>query len=196
MPATEPHGAFGITFEGELADELRAMARRWWVIGLLGFGTAVVGVLLLANLATAVGVLSVLVAIALLIEGVDDVVMAGRHRVRWPSYVLGALWIVAGLITLVWPGITLLTLAVVVGVGFVVAGAGQVGAALTWRRQLPMWGLWLALGVLTVVIGVLALSLPEATILTLAVWFGLGLLLRGLGTIWFSLQLREVAGSR
>ncbi|PXY34819.1 hypothetical protein DI005_00635 [Prauserella sp. PE36] len=196
MATTDTYRAFGITFAGELAEEVRRISRRWWLIALLGLATVVLAILLLANLATAVGVLTVLVAIALLVEGVDDLVMAGRHRVRWPSYVIGALWIIVGIVALVWPGITLLALAVVVGVGFVVAGVGQIGAALTWRRGLPMWGLWLTLGILTLLIGVIALVWPGLTILTLAIWLGIGLLLRGLGTLWFSLQLRKAAVSR
>ncbi|MFF5989641.1 HdeD family acid-resistance protein [Prauserella flavalba] len=196
MATTDTYRAFGITFAGELAEEVRRIAKRWWLIALLGLATVVPAILLLANLATAIGVLTVLVAIALLVEGVDDIVMAGRHRVRWPSYVIGALWIIVGIVALVWPGITLLALAVVVGVGFVVAGIGQIGAALTWRRGLPMWGLWLTLGILTLLIGVIALVWPGLTILTLAIWLGIGLLLRGLGTLWFSLQLRKAAVSR
>lgn len=196
MATTDTYRAFGITFAGELAEEVRRISRRWWLIALLGLATVVLAILLLANLATAVGVLTVLVAIALLVEGVDDLVMAGRHRVRWPSYLIGALWIIVGVVGLVWPGITLLALAVVVGVGFVVAGVGQIGAALTWRRGLPMWGLWLTLGILTLLIGVIALVWPGLTILTLAIWLGIGLLLRGLGTLWFSLQLRKAAVSR
>ncbi|PXY38560.1 DUF308 domain-containing protein [Prauserella flavalba] len=196
MATTDTYRAFGITFAGELAEEVRRIAKRWWLIALLGLATVVLAILLLANLATAIGVLTVLVAIALLVEGVDDIVMAGRHRVRWPSYVIGALWIIVGIVALVWPGITLLALAVVVGVGFVVAGIGQIGAALTWRRGLPMWGLWLTLGILTLLIGVIALVWPGLTILTLAIWLGIGLLLRGLGTLWFSLQLRKAAVSR
>ncbi|TKG73343.1 DUF308 domain-containing protein [Prauserella endophytica] len=196
MATTDTYRAFGITFAGELAEEVRRISRRWWLIALLGLATVVLAILLLANLATAVGVLTVLVAIALLVEGVDDLVMAGRHRVRWPSYVIGALWIIVGIVALVWPGISLLALAVVVGVGFVVAGVGQIGAALTWRRGLPMWGLWLTLGILTLLIGVIALVWPGLTILTLAIWLGIGLLLRGLGTLWFSLQLRKAAVSR
>lgn len=195
MSTTEPYRAFGHTFAGETADEVRAVAKWWWLISLLGLATMVLGILLLANLVTAVGVLSVLVAVAMLVEGVDDFVMASRHRLRWPSYVTGALWLVAGLVTLVWPGITLLALAVVVGVGFVVAGAVQCGTAVALRRGLPMWGLWATIGVLTVAVGVIALVLPGLTILTLAAWLGIGLLLRGLGTLWFSVPLRRLARS-
>lgn len=193
MTVNQPYGAFRVTFGEGMAGELRRVTSRWWMVALLGVATAVLGVLLLANLAVAVGTLAVIVAIALLFEGFDEILTAERHRTRWPSYLLGAVWIVVGVLALAWPGITLLTLAVVVGVGFVVAGVGQIGASVTWRRRLPMWGLWLGLGVVTLVIGLLALIWPGLTILTLAVWLGVALVMRGVGALWFGLQLHRAS---
>ncbi|ASR33659.1 hypothetical protein BAY61_00145 [Prauserella marina] len=191
MTTTEPYRAFGMTFGGELADEVRRVAKRWWLITLLGVFTAGLGIILLLSLTTAVGVLALFVSIGLIIEGVDEIIMADRHTTRWPFYVLGAVWIVVGIIALTWPGITLLALAVLIGIGFVVGGILQIAASLTWRRGLPMWGLWLTLGILTVIAGTIALVWPGVTILTLAILLGIALLMRGLGEIWFSLQLRK-----
>ncbi|GAB3572562.1 hypothetical protein GCM10027445_30280 [Amycolatopsis endophytica] len=191
MAVHQPSGAFRISFGQGMAGELRRVTGRWWLVAALGVATTVLGVLLLANLAAAVGTLAVLVAIALFVEGIDEIATAERHRTRWPSYLLGAVWIVVGVIALAWPGITLLTLAVVVGIGFVVAGIGQIGATVTWRRNLPVWGLWLAMGVVTLAIGVLALVWPGITILTLALWLGVALVVRGVGALWFGLQLRR-----
>ncbi|MGI6877012.1 HdeD family acid-resistance protein [Amycolatopsis sp. 3B14] len=191
MAAHQPYGAFRVTLGAGAGGELRRVTGRWWMVALLGVATAVLGVLLLVNLAVAVGTLAVIVAIALLFEGFDEVLTADRHRTRWPSYLLGVVWIGIGVIALAWPGITLLTLAVVVGVGFVVAGAGQIAASLAWRRRLPMWGLWLGLGVVTLLIGVVALVWPDLTILTLAIWLGIALVLRGAGALRFALQLRR-----
>lgn len=192
MAVDQPSGAFRITFGQDMARELQRVTGRWWVVAGLGIATTVLGVLLLANLAAAVGTLAVLVAIALFAEGIDEIVTADRHRTHWPSYLLGAVWIAVGVIALAWPGITLLTLAVVVGIGFIVNGLGQIGASVKFRRSLPMWGLWLALGAITLLIGVLALVWPGLTILTLAIWLGVALVARGVGALWFGLQLHQV----
>ncbi|GHE81202.1 hypothetical protein GCM10017786_09420 [Amycolatopsis deserti] len=191
MAVHQPSGAFRVSFGEGMARELRRVTGRWWMVALLGVATLVLGVLLLANLATAVGTLAVLVALALLFEGFDEILTAERHRTRWPSYLLGLVWIAVGVIALAWPGITLLTLAVVVGAGFVLAGVGQIAASVAWRARLPMWGLWLGLGVVTLLIGLVALVWPDLTILTLAIWLGLALVMRGLGALWFGLQLRR-----
>ncbi|OLR89463.1 HdeD family acid-resistance protein [Actinokineospora bangkokensis] len=174
------------------AQALHRLTARWWVPVLLGFLVAVLGVLLIGNLATAAGALAVLVAIGLIFDGAAELATAGRHHQGWPAYVLGGLWLLVGVLALVWPGLTLLALATFVGVGFLLGGVVQVAAAIRARKRLPMWGLWLALGVLTAVAGVLALVLPGLTILTLALFLGIALLLRGIGMVWFGFSLRRV----
>ena len=145
----------------------------------------VIGIILLLDLTTAAATLALLVAIGLFAEGIDEILEAGRHRVRWPGYVLGALWIVTGVIAVAWPDITLWALAFVVGVGFLIGGAMEVGVAISMHRQMPMWGVWLAVGVLSILAGVLCIAWPEATILVLAVLLGLRILFRGILTLAF-----------
>jgi uncharacterized membrane protein HdeD (DUF308 family) len=189
MVANQPYRAFQLS--DDVGDEVRRVTGRWWLITLLGLVTAVLGICLLVNLATAVSVLALLVAIGLIIEGINEIVTADRQQRRWLSYLLGAVWIVIGVVAVAWPAITLLALAVTVGIGLLVGGVVQTGMAIMTRRGLPMWGLWLALGILTFLIGIVALVWPGLTILTLAIWLGITLLVRGVGTIWFSLLLRR-----
>ncbi len=65
--------------------------------------------------------------------------------------------------------------------------------AVWYHRQLPMWGLALLDGLLSIVIGVMALVWPAATILVLAVILGLRILLRGISTVMFGLSLRRLS---
>lgn len=191
MVTNQPYRPFGLYAGDGPGETVRRVTGRWWLVTLLGVATTVLAICLLANLATAVGVLAVLVAIALIVDGFNELLTADRQYRRWPTYALGVVWIVIGVIALAWPGITLLALAAIVGVGLIVGGVMEAGTAVMMRRALPMWGLWLVLGVLTVIIGILALAWPSLTILTLAIWLGVNLLFRGLGTIWFSLLLRQ-----
>ena len=101
------------------------LIRKWWLIVALGIALIVIGVLLLVNTDAAEFTLALLVAIALFLAGADEIVEAPRHRTRWPSYVLAAIWIAAGVIALVWPEVTLWALAFVVGLGFFVGGVAE-----------------------------------------------------------------------
>jgi uncharacterized membrane protein HdeD (DUF308 family) len=168
------------------------LLRRWWVVVGLGLLLTIIGILLLANPFDAVTTLAILVAVGLLFASADELAQAERHDVRWPSYVLAAIWFVTGLLSLMWPDVTLWALAIVVGVGCIAGGLAEVVFVARFRRELPRWGVWLLDGLLSIVIGVMALVWPAATVLVLAIILGIRILLRGLATIMFGLGLRRV----
>jgi len=167
------------------------LIRKWWLILLFGIALIVIGVMLLVNTDAAEFTLALLIAFALFLAGVDSIVEAQRHRVRWPSYLMAGIWIVVGVIALSWPDVTLWALAVVVGVGFLVGGVAEAWLAVRLHRSLPAWGLWLIAGVLTAVAGVLCIIWPDATVLVIAVLLGLWVVLRGVVTAMFALNLRQ-----
>jgi uncharacterized membrane protein HdeD (DUF308 family) len=185
-------GAFEMRPAGDIDGDARRLVDKWWVVALLGLALTVIGLILLLDLTTAATTLALLVAFGLFAEGVDEVFEAGRHRVRWPGYLLGGLWIATGVIAVAWPDITLWALAFVVGVSFLIGGGIQVGAALAMHRVLPMWGIWFVVGALSALLGVLCIAWPEATILVLAVLLGLRILMRGILTLAFAFALRSV----
>lgn len=168
------------------------LLRRWWIVVALGVLMAALGVVLLASPFDAVRTLAVLVALGLVVASVDELAQAERHDLRWPSYVLAAVWFVTAVWALMWPGITLWALAFTMGVGLIIGGAAEIVFVGRFRRQLPMWGVWLLDGLLSIVVGILALSWPGATILALAIILGLRVLLRGIATIAFGLGLRRL----
>ncbi|MHA6793303.1 HdeD family acid-resistance protein [Pseudonocardia bannensis] len=110
-----------------------------------------------------------------LVDGVARVVDAVRHRDRarwWFGVMYGLLGIAAGVIALVWPGITAVALAVVVGVWALVTGVVELIAA--YRLRSMMRGVWLLAlaGALSVVAGVLLVIEPVAGAIGLAVLIG------------------------
>lgn len=170
------------------------LLRRWWVVVALGIGLVLVGVLLLIDLVAAVFSLALLAGLGLLLAGFDEIAQGERYAVRWPSYVLGAIWILTGIWAVAWPAATLLVLAWIVGLGLLVGGAVAILFGLRYRRELPLWGVWLFDGALGVVVGVLALLWPGITVLVLAILLGIRVLLRGIATIAFGLSLRRLRG--
>lgn len=168
------------------------LIRRWKLVVALGAVMTLVGILLLVDLAGAVRTLALLVALGLVLTGIDELAQTARHSLPWPSQVLAAVWIATGFVALVWPGVTLWALALTTGVGLVIGGGAEVAFALRCRRELPRWNLWLIDGALTIVLGVLALAWPGATILVLAILLGLRVTMRGLATVAFGLGLRQL----
>ena len=189
MPLTIAQGP-----SAQLAEDVRRLARRWWVFLVLGLAAVAIGILLGVDVFTAVRTLAVLVGLGLLASGMLDLLSVERFRPSWMGIVSGLFFIGAGVLAIAWPGVTLLAVAVVAGIGLLVGGAVRAMAALA-LRDMPGWWLVLLGGVLSGVAGVVALVWPEVTILVLGVLLGLRTLMFGVAEIAFAIQLRQLAGA-
>jgi uncharacterized membrane protein HdeD (DUF308 family) len=149
-------------------------------IGLLGGAALVIGIVLLFNPVAAARTLALLVGLSLLIGGLLEIAFGwDDHRRRWLSVVLGTVLVVGALVAVFWPGITLLALAWITGLSLIVHGAARVGIAVVERHEIQGWG-WVALaGAVNVVVGILAIAWPEATVLVLSVILGAQIALFG-----------------
>jgi uncharacterized membrane protein HdeD (DUF308 family) len=164
-------------------------ASRWWLFAALGVVCTVVGVVLMIDVVAAETTLALLVALGLVLSGVIELVTATHYNTTL-SLASGVALIVAGLIAAFWPDITLWVLAVVVGVGLLVSGAATIVGSLSVRPDGWTWMLFG--GVVSFVVGVLALAWPGATLLVLGVILGLRVLIFGLSEIGFGLRLQRL----
>jgi uncharacterized membrane protein HdeD (DUF308 family) len=162
------------------ASTERAMRLGRISLVVLGVAVLVVGVVLLLNPDVAAHTLALLIGLGLVLGGCLEI--AGREATgssRVGSVVVGAILIVGGLIAAFWPGVTLWTLAVVTGISLMLHGVGRLFLAFSARREVHGW-VWLALaGAVNVVIGVLAIVWPGATVLVLSLLLGLQVLAFG-----------------
>lgn len=183
--------ATGDFFWPEERVGLHRATSKWWAFLALGAVAAVLGLILILDLFAAVTTLALLVALGLVVTGLDELVSAGRYHSTL-GVVAGAVLVVGGLVAAVWPGITLWVLAFVTGVALVVSGAARIAGALALRVE--GWGWLLFGGILSLVVGALALAWPEATILVLGLLLGIRMLLFGIAEIMFGLALHGVHG--
>jgi uncharacterized membrane protein HdeD (DUF308 family) len=114
-----------------------ASARIMPAIG--GLITVAVGVICLRHLSGSVVLLASIFAVAWLISGIAEIFGAFSHRdsssVRTGMLVFGIVSVLGAITVLVWPQISLVTLAVIVGIWLIVAGAAQLVVA--WRLRSP-----------------------------------------------------------
>ena len=178
---------------GAIDGAAREVAKHWrWILA-AGVAGIVLGVILLLNpISTAIS-LAWLVGIALVVSGIGEIAESGRHEVRWVSYLLGAIWILTGAVGIVWPGLTLLVLARIIGIGFIIGAIAQVVSVLTFFSQVQHR--WLALlgAALNLLGGVLVLAWPAVTVLVLAVLIGFRVLFQGIATVYFAWAIRRLA---
>lgn len=92
----------------------------------------------------------------------------------WVYLLFGLLSAIGGVVVLVWPGISLVTLAVVTGILLLIDGVFEVVASIA-NRHLDGAGLLAVLGVLSVIAGVLLVKHPFSglivLVLVLGAWF-------------------------
>ena len=149
-------------------------------VGLLGLAALVIGVVLLFNPVAAAHTLALLVGLAFVIGGLLEIAVGWDSGRRWASVVLGAVLVIGGILAAVWPGATLFTIAFITGLSLIVHGAVRVGVAILARHEIPSWG-WLAVaGAVNVLIGVLAIAWPKATVFVLSFVLGLQIAVFGL----------------
>jgi uncharacterized membrane protein HdeD (DUF308 family) len=105
------------------------------------------------------------------------------------SAVLGVLGLIAGLVVLRRPGETLLALVLVLGIWLVVSGVVAFFRAFS---QLADRALQILVAIAEIVLGILILSLPDVSLRTVAIFAGIGFILRGSLAVYAGLQLRKV----
>jgi len=148
-------------------------------IAVLGAATVAVGLVLTFNPVAAARTLGLLLGLALVIAGCLEIAVSWDAPHRLGGLLLGAVLVVGGLLAAFWPGVTVWTLAVLTGVSLILHGIGRLVLAFVARAEVPGWG-WLALaGALNVVVGILALAWPEATVLVLCLVLGVQVVLFG-----------------
>lgn len=167
---------------------------RWWTLALRGVAAIVFGVLTFVAPRASLLALVLLFGWYAIVNGVIAIVLAvrlPRGAPRWGSLLVeGIVSVAAGVITLFWPGITALGLALLIGAWAVVTGVAQVVAAVRLRKQIR--GEWLLglVGVLSIAFGVLMYIAPGAGALAVVIWIGAYAIVFGALLLALGLRLR------
>jgi len=105
---------------------------------------------------------------------------------------LGVLSLIIGLYAVRHVLVTLLALALLLGIFWVVSGTVELFTALS-RRETPNRGWTAFMGILSVLAGVVVLIYPDISLVTLAVILSVWLLLFGIMQIMLAVQIRPLA---
>jgi uncharacterized membrane protein HdeD (DUF308 family) len=116
---------------------------------------------------------------------------AAAHHERWGWLIAeGMANLLAGMVALAMPGLTVVVLVTLLGVWSVVTGGLMLGAAFRLHLDHGRWLLVLG-GVLSIVWGVLLFTMPIAGALVLTWWLGAYALMFGGLLLILALRLRE-----
>ncbi|WP_336083902.1 lipase family protein [Nocardia sp. SSK8] len=152
-------------------SRFRAPELPWWAAIPLGLACLALGLVLVGKPLTSVGLLAVFLGVAAILTGLADLLDAARSQTPRTTALLGALWVVFGVVVLVALGRSIELLAPAFGVALLVGGGLRLVRAV--RGSVDQR---LAAGIFAVaeiVLGVLALRWLDLTLLALALLFGL-----------------------
>jgi uncharacterized membrane protein HdeD (DUF308 family) len=171
----------------------------WWLVLLRGILLAIFGIIALVSPGIALLALVWVFGLFAILEGVVVIVIAIRSRgePHWVwTVVQGVISVLAGIVALVWPGLTALALLFVVAFWAIVLGIGEIAGAFASRRSGSSgWGWTLAAGILNVIFGVVLLIWPAGGILTLVWLIGIFTLAGGIMLVVLAFKVRSIAKS-
>jgi uncharacterized membrane protein HdeD (DUF308 family) len=102
-------------------------------------------------------------------------------RAAWQVVLLtGVASLVLGVLVLVWPGASLFAVGILFGVYLVISGVFQLAAAFGTHRTTSLRVLGFISGALSLLLGLFCFRGPMQSILLLALWIGIGWLIRGI----------------
>ena len=120
----------------------------------------------------------------------EGLVKSALHRSWWLLLLRGIAAVAFGVLTFVWPQLSLLTLIMVYGVYALIDGVLALIAAIRGGGMVPRW--WLALGgAVSILAAVVAFAWPGLTALVLVYLIGFWSILRGVLEIVGAIRLRN-----
>ena len=149
------------------------LTRSWWMLALRGVVAIAFGVLAILMPGLTLLWLVALFAAFAIIAGIASAWGATQSRghAGWGvMLLLGIVFIIAGVLAIIYPGLTALTLILLIGANALVTGVLDLVAAVRLRRQIQNEWLLVAEGLVSIVFGAIVLIFPGAGALAL-IWF-------------------------
>ena len=181
---------------GDPADLMARIGRHWgWVLA-FGIITFLIGIAALVWPDRTLVVVAVLFGIQLIVMGIfrfaaafaaEDV--TGGTRVLYA--LLGVLSLIIGLYAVRHVLVTLLALALLLGIFWIVSGAVELFTAVS-QREMPNRGWNAVMGIISVLAGIVLLVYPGISLVVLAVVVSVWLLIFGIMQISLALRIRSL----
>jgi uncharacterized membrane protein HdeD (DUF308 family) len=188
---------FTTRLRGDPADMLGRLGRHWGWVLFFGVSTLVLGILALAWPGHTLIAIAVVFGVQLVVMGVFRFVasfafpdLSGGTRVLYA--LLGVLSLIIGLYALRHVLITIVALALLLGIFWVVNGTTELFTAIS-QRELPNRGWNIFSGILGIIAGIILLVYPAISVLTLAIVVSIWLIVYGMMLISVASQMRSLA---
>lgn len=152
----------------------QVMVRNWWMLAVRGIAAIVFGIGVMLFPAIALTVLVLMWGVYALADGIFALVSGfqGRETNKnwWVTVLEGAVSVLAGIATFLWPTITALVLLYIIAAWAIVTGILEIATAIELRKEIE-GEFWLALsGVASLVFGLFLVVFPPTEGILALLW--------------------------
>lgn len=171
---------------------LLGTVRLWGIRLCVGILFLILGFVVLGYDTQSITVVSILIGVAFLFTGLSWLLLGMLvEEMRWWFIVGGLLAVIAGIIAFIHPDSTLRVLGLIIGWFLLIAGILDVIVALT-NRDRDLWWIGLIAGLVMFGLGAWAVNSQEHSIAIILTIVGVYCLIRGVGDIIASFQMRKM----
>jgi uncharacterized membrane protein HdeD (DUF308 family) len=170
---------------------LHTLAANWWALAFRGLAAVLFALLTFFLPGITLLTLVLLFGAYALADGVFNAVAFFRLTSHhWALLIEGVIGIIAGLLTFAWPAITAIVLLYVIAFWAILTGIFEIVAGLRLRKVVRNEWVLLAMGVLSLLFGLLILFAPGAGALAIVFWIGAYALVFGVFLLALAFRLR------
>jgi uncharacterized membrane protein HdeD (DUF308 family) len=165
----------------------KAASGAWGLVLAVGIVAVVFGILVLANIWGSVHLVAIFAGLFLLFAGILQFFIGGGGKTG--RIVAGVVAIILGVALIAWPEASVKTVAIIIGLAFLISGISVAVAAVAARGD--GYGAVVGFGAIVGIIGLVFIIWPGPTVAILMILVGLAALLFGIGAIVQALALRR-----
>ena len=191
MTSNASNASTSNAFQDAVRSGVRDLSAVWWWFLGLGVAWTLFGTYVLSYRVGSLAAVAALVGVAFLFGGVSQLVVATRVQSwRWLFIVAGILGVAAGVLTFVWPAITLYVVALLVAWYLIIFGIIHLVGALAGPK-VGYWWTQLVLGVAELGLGVWAVRSWQRSLVTLVTLVGVWAIFHGVAEIFAAFSIRQ-----
>jgi len=177
-----PRPSSGDPDDDLMVDVARTVTGAWWIYLIAGIAWFVLAFVVLTVDAASVWTVAILAAIAFIVGGIFELVLASMvPSWKWVHVLFGVISIIAGIVALAWPQQTFVVLAAVLAWYLLIMGIVEIVVAFMTRHEDGMWWLRLVIGIVEVLVGFWAVAYIGRAIVLLVGWVAAAALAHVLG---------------
>ncbi len=169
--------------------------KRWYLMLIVGIVFIILGIWTIATPLNAYVALSIVFALGFLISGIVELVFAlyNKHQNWGWSLALGILTTVVGVLLLIYPEASMLTLPIYVGLTLLFRSiSGMVTAYDMKQYGILDWGTLMVTAILGLIFSFILLWNPMFAGVSVVVWTAVAFVIIGAYTVYFSFKLRKL----